>query len=91
MSGFKFSHLVVIVLGIIALICLATSISYFIKAKRLKIEEPKEIYHTFSIYTAEGDTLLELDTRSECIKVWIEDSCKIDVWTINEKGGWTRK
>ena len=90
MSGFKFSRLVEIVLGIIALICFVTSISYFIKAKRLKIEEPKEIYHTISIYTAGGDTLLELDTRSEHVKIWIEDSCEVDVWTL-EENGWRRR
>jgi hypothetical protein len=47
--------------------------------------------HSIILYNSQGDSLLGLDTESECIKIWIEDSCEVDVWTINEEGGWTRK
>jgi hypothetical protein len=54
--------------------------------------KPNESYlHALSIYTTEGDTILDIDTNSDWVKVWIEDSCGVDVWTINEEGGWTRK
>jgi len=51
----------------------------------------QESYSSISLYTAEGDTILDIDTNSDWVKVWIGDSCGVDVWTINEEGGWTRK
>lgn len=47
--------------------------------------------HSIILYNSQGDSLLGLDTESECIKIWIEDSCEVDVWTINEEGGWRRR
>ena len=84
MSGFKFS---------ICLIILAVLffLSGFLIGRGTISNNPESYPHTLLIYTAENDTLLELDTRSEYVKIWIEDSCGVDVWTINEEGGWTRK
>jgi hypothetical protein len=56
----------------------------------VKVEAETYYPHALSIYTEEGDTLLELDTMSECIKIWIGDSCGIDVWTL-EENGWRRR
>ena len=84
MSGFKFS---------ICLIILAVLffLSGFLIGRGTISNNPESYPHTLSIYTAKGDTLLNMDTRSEYVKIWIEDSCEVDVWTINEEGGWTRK
>lgn len=84
MSGFKFS-ICLIILAILFFL------SGFLIGRGTISNNPESYSHTLSIYTTEGDTLLELDTRSECIKIWIGDSCEVDVWTINEEGGWTRK
>ena len=84
MSEFKSSRILMLVL--IAFIVIDGIISYYL----MKGKTENSI-HSVSLYTAEGDTLLDMDTRSECIKIWIEDSCEVDVWTINEEGGWTRK
>lgn len=83
MSGFKFS---------ICLIILAVLffLSGFLIGRGTISDNPKSYPHALSIYTAEGDTLLELDTESECIKIWIEDSCEVDVWTL-EENGWRRR
>jgi hypothetical protein len=51
---------------------------------------PESYPHTLSIYTEKGDTLLELDTRSEYVKIWIEENGELDVWT-REEYGWRRK
>lgn len=84
MSGFKFS---------ICLIILAVLffLSGFLIGRGIISNNPESYPHTLSIYTAKGDTLLNMDTMSEYVKIWIEDSCEVDVWTINEEGGWTRK
>ena len=88
MSGFKSKMLFLIGVFVVFSI-LGGVLAYYYPKEETK---PNESYsHALSIYTAEGDTLLELETRSECIKIWIEDSCEVDVWTINKEGGWTRK
>jgi hypothetical protein len=68
---------------------LAGVLAYYYPKEETK---PNESYsHVLSIYTAEGDTIFDIDTNSDWVKVWIGDSCEVDVWTINEEGGWTRK
>ena len=91
MSGFKSKKVLTILAWVlVALLCFY--VSYYVYPEKKPEKQVIESYpHTLSIYTAEGDTLLELDTRSEYVKIWIEDSCGVDVWTINEEGGWTRK
>ena len=89
MSGFKFSH----ILFLIAILGLGLLVGFAIgNGKKIKPTELTKSYpHALSIYTAEGDTILDIDTNSDWVKVWIGDSCGVDVWTINEEGGWTRK
>ena len=72
---------------IVAFICFILSLYFYLEAKKMK----QESYSRISLYTAEGDTILDIDTNSDWVKVWIGDSCGVDVWTINEEGGWTRK
>lgn len=81
MSGFKYS---------ISLFILATLffLSGFLIGKGTNMPDPT---HNVSFYNAEGDTILNMDTEADCIKVWIEESGELDVWTSNEDGGWTRK
>jgi hypothetical protein len=68
---------------------LAGVLAYYYPKEETK---PNKSYsHVLSIYTEEGDTILDIDTNSDWVKVWIGDSCGVDVWTINEEGGWTRK
>jgi hypothetical protein len=85
MSEFKFSRL----LFLAAILGLGLLVGFAIgNGKRT---EPTEPIHSISLYSAEGDTILDIDTNSDWVKVWIGDSCGVDVWTINEEGGWTRK
>ena len=88
MSEFKFSR----ILFLIAILGLGLLVGFAIgNGKKIKPTELTKSYpHALSVYTAEGDTLLELDTRSECIKIWIGDSCDLDVWTL-EENGWRRR
>ena len=85
MSEFKFSRL----LFLAAILGLGLLVGFAIgNGKRT---EPTEPIHSISLYSAEGDTILELDTNSDWVKVWIEESGELDVWINNEIGGWTRK
>ena len=84
MSGFKFS-IYLIILAVLFFL------SGFLIGRGTISSNPESYSHTLSIYTAKGDTLLNMNTMSEYVKIWIEDSCEVDVWTINEEGGWTRK
>jgi len=83
MSGFKFSICLIILAVLLFL-------SGFLIGRGTISNNPESYLHALSIYTEEGDTLLELDTKSECIKIWIEDSCEVDVWTL-EENGWRRR
>ena len=85
MSEFKFSR----ILFLIAILGLGLLVGFAIgNGKRT---EPTEPIHSISLYSAEGDTILELDTNSDWVKVWIEENGELDVWINNEVGGWTRK
>ena len=86
MSEFKFRSMLWSGI-IVAFICFILSFYFYLEAKKMK----QESYSSISLYTAEGDTILDIDTNSDWVKVWIGDSCGVDVWTINEEGGWTRK
>ena len=90
MSGFKSKKVLTILAWVlVALLCFY--ISYYVYPEK-KPEKLVESYpHALSIYTEEGDTILDIDTNSDWVKVWIGDSCEVDIWTINEEGGWTRK
>lgn len=46
--------------------------------------------HNIILYNSQGDSLLGLDTESECIKIWIEENGEFDVWTLEEYG-WRRR
>ncbi len=46
--------------------------------------------HNIILYNSQGDSLLGLDTESECIKIWIEENGELDVWTLEEYG-WRRR
>ena len=46
--------------------------------------------HSIILYNSQGDSLLGLDTESECIKIWIEENGELDVWTLEEYG-WRRR
>ncbi len=81
----KSSKILVMILSIFIII-IDVTVSYYLMRRRTENST-----HSVSLYTAEGDTLLDLDTNSEWVKVWIGDSCGVDVWTINKEGGWTRK
>lgn len=83
MSGFKFS-IYLIILAVLFFL------SGFLIGRGTISNNPESYLYALSIYTEEGDTLLELDTRSEYVKVWIEDSCEVDVWTL-EENGWRRR
>lgn len=90
MSGFKFKVLLgeLLIVCIVLGCCILSNQSY---NRHIKGKEPVESIHHISLYTVEGDTILDLDTNSEWVKVWIGDSCEVDVWTINKEGGWTRR
>ena len=89
MSEFKFRVVTGIFLIIsVVLFCI---IIFRNSCRNVKVEAETCYPHALSIYTAEGDTILDIDTNSDWVKVWIGDSCGVDVWTINEEGGWTRK
>ena len=83
MSEFKSSRILMLVL--IAFIVIDGIISYYL----MKGKTENSI-HSVSLYTAEGDTLLDLDTRSEEVKIWIEENGELDVWTL-EENGWRRR
>ena len=88
MSEFKFRVITGIFLIIsVVLFCI---IIFRNSCRNVKVEAETHYPHALSIYTEKGDTLLELDTESECIKIWIEDSCEVDVWTL-EENGWRRR
>ena len=90
MSGFKSKK----ICGVLLIVCIVLGsciLSYYSYNRHIKGKEPIESIHSISLYTTEGDTILDLDTNSDWVKVWIGDSCEVDVWTINEEGGWTRK
>ena len=57
-------------------------ISYYLMRKRTE--------HNISLYTEEGDTILETESKGD-IKIWIEESGEPDVWINQEEGGWIRK
>jgi hypothetical protein len=86
MSGSKFNKFIFIAFIICFIFC--AFVSYY---KWKKIGKQTELIHTISIYSAEGDTILNMDTEADCIKVWIEENGELDVWTSNEDGGWIRK
>lgn len=88
MLGFK-SKKGKVLFGVLLIISIvAVSWALFFDAAYRHRQKPS---HSIILYNSQGDSLLGLDTESECIKIWIEDSCEVDVWTINEEGGWTRK
>ena len=82
MSGFKFS---------ICLIILAVLffLSGFLIGRGTISNNPESYPYTLSIYTAKGDTLLNMDTESEYVKIWVEDNGELDIWTL-EENGWRR-
>ena len=84
MSEFKFSRLIFLaaILGLGLLVGFAIG-----NGKRT---EPVESIHSISLYTAEGDTLLDMDMESEYVKIWLEENGELDIWTL-EKYGWRRK
>ena len=86
----EFKSKILLLLCVLISISFACFVIYQKEKERIEIKT-KESVHTISIYTAEGDTILDIDTNSDWVKVWIGDSCGVDVWTINEEGGWTRK
>ena len=88
MSGFKFKKVLTILAWVlVALLCFY--ISYYVYPEK-KPEKLVESYpHSLSIYTAEGDTLLDMDTESEYVKIWVEENGELDIWTL-EENGWKR-
>ena len=88
MSEFKSKMLFLIGVFVVFSILVGV-LAYYYPKEETKLNESYS--HALSIYTAEGDTILDIDTNSDWVKVWIGDSCGVDVWTINEEGGWTRK
>ena len=88
MSEFKFK----VITGIFLIISVVFFCILIFRNSCRNVKVEAETYpHALSIYTAKGDTLLELNTTSEYVKIWIEENGELDVWTINEEGGWTRK
>ena len=88
MSEFKFR--VVTGIFLIISVVLFCVLIFRNSCRDMKVEAKTYYPHALSIYTEKGDTLLELDTESECIKIWIEDRCEVDVWTLEEYG-WRRR
>lgn len=89
MSGFKSK----VLWGVLLIVCIVLGsyiLSYYSYNRHIKGEEPVESIHSISLYTAEGDTILDIDTNSDWVKVWIGDSGKVDVWTL-EENGWRRR
>ena len=84
MSGFK-SSICLIILAVLFFL------SGFLIGRGTTSNNPESYHHTLSIYTAEDDTLLELDTKSEYVKIWIKQTGELDVWVNQEDGGWIRK
>ena len=94
MLGFKSNKIGVIICGVLLIVCIVLGsyiLSYYSYNRHIKGKEPVESIHSISLYSAEGDTILELDTSSDWVKVWIEENGELDVWINNEVGGWTRK
>ncbi len=89
MLGFK-SKKGKVLFGVLLIISIVTIWALLFDAV-YKYRHRQKPSHSIILYNSQGDSLLGLDTESECIKIWIEDSCEVDVWTINEEGGWTRK
>lgn len=83
MSGFKFSH----VLFLISILGLGLLVGFAIGNKNKT--KSTDSYHNVSLYTAEGDTLLDMDTESEYVKIWVEENGELDIWTL-EENGWKR-
>jgi len=91
MSGFKSN--IIIIAGVLLIVCIifgSCILSYYSYNRHVKAKPELFYPHTLSIYTAEGDTLLELDTESDCIKIWIEENGEFDIWTL-EENGWKRR
>ena len=88
MSGFK-SKKVRVLFGVLLITSIVTVgwVLFFDAAYRYR----RKPSHNIILYNSQGDSLLGLDIESECIKIWIEENGELDVWTINEEGGWTRK
>lgn len=88
MSGFKSNK----ICGVFLIVCmvLGSYIFYYPYNQHIKGKEPVESIHSISLYTTEGDTILDIDTNSDWVKVWIGDSCVVDVWTL-EENGWRRR
>lgn len=90
MSGFKSK----VLWGVLLIICIVLGsciLSYHSYNRHIKGEELVESNHSISLYTAKGDTILDINTNSDYVKIWVGDSGKSDVWIKQEEGGWIRK
>ena len=85
MSGFKFSH----VLFLISILGLGLLVGFAIGNKNKT--KSTDSYHNVSLYTAEGDTIFDIESDSESIKIWIEEDGELDVWTYSDEGWWIRQ
>jgi hypothetical protein len=85
MSEFKFNR----ILFLIFVFGLGLLVSFVIEGDKKTKPIEQSYPHTLSIYTAEGDTLLDMDTESEYVKIWIEENGELDIWTLGEYG-WKR-
>ena len=93
MLGFKSNKIGVIICGVLLIVCIVLGsyiLSYYSYNRHIKGKEPVESIHSISLYSAEGDTILELDTSSDWVKVWIEENGELDIWTL-EENGWRRR
>ena len=90
MLGFKSKKVLTIFAWIlVALLCLY--VSYYVYPEKKPEKQVVEFYpYTLSIYTAKGDTLLNMDTKSEYVKIWVEENRELDIWTL-EENGWRRR
>ena len=85
MSGFK-SKKVRVLFGVLLITSIVT-VSWALFFDAAYRRRPS---HSIILYNSKGDSLLGLDTESECIKIWIEETGELDIWTL-EENGWRRR
>ena len=86
MSESKFSRLIFL----ISVFGLGLLVSFAIEGGKKTKSVEQSYPHILSIYTSEGDTLLNMNTESEYVKIWIEENGELDIWTL-EENGWRRR